>query len=68
MNLAYASVHRPVFTTMITLMVVVLGTMALSRLQFSGYLRKSRAIRRLLLRCWGLIESRCGVSWRNMSY
>jgi len=33
MNLAYASVHRPVFTTMITLMVVVLGTMALSRLQ-----------------------------------
>jgi len=33
MSLARASVHRPVFTSMITLMVVVLGTVALSRLQ-----------------------------------
>ena len=32
MNLARASVHRPVFTSMVTLMVVVLGTVALSRL------------------------------------
>jgi len=31
-NLARASVHRPVFTSMVTLMVVVLGTVALSRL------------------------------------
>ncbi len=33
MNLSRASVHRPVFTAMVTLMVVVLGSMALSRLQ-----------------------------------
>ncbi|MGD2063911.1 MAG: efflux RND transporter permease subunit [Nitrospirota bacterium] len=33
MNLPRASVRRPVFTTMVTLMVVVLGTMALTRLQ-----------------------------------
>jgi HAE1 family hydrophobic/amphiphilic exporter-1 len=33
MNLARASVRRPVFATMVTLIVVVLGTMALSRLQ-----------------------------------
>lgn len=33
MNLARASVRRPVFATMVTLMVVVLGSMALSRLQ-----------------------------------
>ncbi|MBF0470136.1 MAG: efflux RND transporter permease subunit [Gammaproteobacteria bacterium] len=33
MNLAKATVRRPVFTTMVTLMVLVLGTMALSRLQ-----------------------------------
>ena len=33
MNLARASVRRPVFTTMMTLMVVVLGTVALTRLQ-----------------------------------
>ncbi|MGD2119891.1 MAG: efflux RND transporter permease subunit [Chromatiales bacterium] len=33
MNLARASVRRPVFTTMLTLMVVVLGSMALGRLQ-----------------------------------
>ena len=32
MNLARASVRRPVFTSMVTLMVVVLGTVALSRL------------------------------------
>ncbi len=32
MNLAHASVRRPVFTSMVTLMVVVLGTVALSRL------------------------------------
>jgi len=31
-NLAHASVRRPVFTSMVTLMVVVLGTVALSRL------------------------------------
>jgi HAE1 family hydrophobic/amphiphilic exporter-1 len=33
MNLARASVRRPVFATMVTLMVVVLGVVALSRLQ-----------------------------------
>lgn len=33
MNLARASVARPVFTTMVTLIVVVLGAVALSRLQ-----------------------------------
>ena len=33
MSLAGASVGRPVFTTMVTLMVVVLGTMALTRVQ-----------------------------------
>jgi HAE1 family hydrophobic/amphiphilic exporter-1 len=33
MSLADASVRRPVFTTMLTLIVVVLGSMALSRLQ-----------------------------------
>ncbi|MDZ7750543.1 MAG: efflux RND transporter permease subunit [Gammaproteobacteria bacterium] len=33
MNLARASVCRPVFTAMVTLMVVVLGSMALTRLQ-----------------------------------
>ncbi len=33
MNLARASVHRPIFTTMLTLMVVVLGLVSLSRLQ-----------------------------------
>ncbi len=33
MNLAAASVKRPVFTTMVMLMVIVLGSMALSRLQ-----------------------------------
>ena len=33
MNLAQASVRRPVFASMVTLIVVVLGTMALSRLQ-----------------------------------
>jgi HAE1 family hydrophobic/amphiphilic exporter-1 len=33
MNLAQASVSRPVFTTMVTLMVLVLGGMALTRLQ-----------------------------------
>ncbi|MGC1951917.1 MAG: efflux RND transporter permease subunit [Gammaproteobacteria bacterium] len=33
MNLARASIHRPVFTSMVTLMVVVLGTVALTRLQ-----------------------------------
>ncbi|HEX9583069.1 MAG TPA: efflux RND transporter permease subunit [Gammaproteobacteria bacterium] len=33
MNLARASVHRPVFTCMVTLIVVVLGTVALTRLQ-----------------------------------
>jgi HAE1 family hydrophobic/amphiphilic exporter-1 len=32
-NLALASVRRPVFTTMVTLIVVVLGSVALSRLQ-----------------------------------
>jgi HAE1 family hydrophobic/amphiphilic exporter-1 len=33
MNIARASVHRPVFTSMVTLMVVVLGAVALTRLQ-----------------------------------
>jgi HAE1 family hydrophobic/amphiphilic exporter-1 len=33
MNLALASVRRPVFTTMVTLMVVVMGSVALTRLQ-----------------------------------
>jgi HAE1 family hydrophobic/amphiphilic exporter-1 len=33
MNLAHASVRRPVFTTMVTLIVVVLGAVSLSRLQ-----------------------------------
>lgn len=33
MNIARASVRRPVFTCMVTLMVVVLGTVALTRLQ-----------------------------------
>lgn len=33
MNLARASVRRPIFTSMLTLMVVVLGLVALSRLQ-----------------------------------
>ncbi len=33
MNLARASVRRPIFTTMLTLMVVVLGLVSLSRLQ-----------------------------------
>ena len=33
MNLARASVRRPIFTTMLTLMVVVLGSVSLSRLQ-----------------------------------
>ena len=33
MNLARAAVRRPVFTLMVTLMVLVLGTVALSRLQ-----------------------------------
>ncbi len=33
MNLARASVRRPIFTAMITLMVVVLGAVSLSRLQ-----------------------------------
>ncbi|MGD8908925.1 MAG: efflux RND transporter permease subunit, partial [Chromatiales bacterium] len=33
MNLARASVRRPIFTTMLTLMVVVLGAVSLSRLQ-----------------------------------
>ncbi len=33
MNLARASVRRPIFTTMLTLMVVVLGMVSLSRLQ-----------------------------------
>ncbi len=33
MNLASTSVHRPVFTTMMMLIVIVLGNMALSRLQ-----------------------------------
>lgn len=33
MNLARASVHRPVFTTMMVLILLVLGTMSLSRLQ-----------------------------------
>ncbi len=33
MNLARASVHRPIFTSMLTLMVVVLGLVSLSRLQ-----------------------------------
>jgi HAE1 family hydrophobic/amphiphilic exporter-1 len=33
LNLARASVRRPVFTSMVTLMVVVLGTVALGRLQ-----------------------------------
>ncbi|MFT7675972.1 MAG: HAE1 family hydrophobic/amphiphilic exporter-1, partial [Gammaproteobacteria bacterium] len=33
MNLARASVRRPVFTSMVTLIVVVLGAMSLSRLQ-----------------------------------
>ena len=33
MNLARASVGRPIFTTMLTLMVVVLGSVSLSRLQ-----------------------------------
>ncbi|HSH28444.1 MAG TPA: efflux RND transporter permease subunit, partial [Thiohalobacter sp.] len=32
MNLARASVRRPVFTTMVTLIVVVLGAVSLSRL------------------------------------
>ena len=33
MSLARASVARPVFTSMVTLIVVVLGTVSLSRLQ-----------------------------------
>lgn len=33
MNIARASVRRPVFTCMVTLMVVVLGLVALTRLQ-----------------------------------
>ena len=33
MNLARASVHRPVLTSMVTLMVLVLGTVALTRLK-----------------------------------
>ena len=33
MNLPRASVRRPVFTTMITLMVVVLGAVSLDRLR-----------------------------------
>ncbi len=33
MNLASASVRRPVFTSMVTLIVVVLGAVSLSRLQ-----------------------------------
>ena len=33
MNIARASVRRPVFTCMVTLAVVVLGTLALTRLQ-----------------------------------
>ncbi|MCA9321013.1 MAG: efflux RND transporter permease subunit [Planctomycetes bacterium] len=33
MNLARSSVHRPIFTTMVTLIVVVLGAVSLSRLR-----------------------------------
>ncbi len=33
MNLPHASVRRPVFTTMVTLILIVLGTVSLSRLQ-----------------------------------
>ena len=41
MNLARASVRRPVFTSMVTLIVVVLGAMGLSHLETNSSIRVS---------------------------
>ena len=49
MNLARASVRRPVFTSMVTLIVIVLGLMAFSRLLIDLLVAGYRCVRQQAL-------------------